>query len=278
MKSGPEPGPVSDCLRLFTLNVSGPSLERADRLREFLIGLDADALVLTETRQNAGTAFLMESLAGVGYEVCSPMPQSSRERGVALLSRGIASEREASPALGVDLSHRLVVGEMGALRGLKLVAAYVPSRDASELKIERKRTFLSQMQGVLRQATCSGPVVLLGDLNVVGQSHEPHYPVFRSWEYEALEDVARHGLVDAFDELHPGVQEHSWIGRTGNGYRYDYAFVSQELADRIQACDYLHAPRECGLSDHAGLMLSLSLPRLRSMTKMGALPSAGVGG
>lgn len=36
-------------LRLLTLNICGPSMERG-RLFEFLIGLDLDVLVLTETR------------------------------------------------------------------------------------------------------------------------------------------------------------------------------------------------------------------------------------
>ena len=53
--------------------------------------------------------------------------------------------------------------------------------------------------------------------------------MFRSWEYDVLDSFAALGLADVFAELHPGVQAHSWIGRTGNGYRYDYVFVSRAL-------------------------------------------------
>ena len=43
----------------------------------------------------------------------------------------------------------------------------------------------------------------------------------------------------------------------GAGYRYDYAFVSADLVDRVQCCQYLHESREEGLSNHAGVLLDL---------------------
>lgn len=243
---------------MLTLNISGPSVERASRLSAFLLALDLDVLVLTETRANAGTELLLSEFGAAGYELIAPMPASPGERGVAVASRlGFRMVRGGTQ--GVDLSHRLIVGELNEPTPLRLVAVYVPSRDASPQKIDRKRRFLLQMQDVLQRQPRVEKVILLGDLNVVGRSHEPRYSVFRAWEYEALEAVASHGLVDAFTELHPGVQAHSWIGRTGNGYRYDYAFVSRDLAESILQCEYRHDPRTRGLSDHAGLLLSLSL-------------------
>ena len=41
-------------MRFVTLNISAPSAARAGRLLEFLPSLEADVLVLTETRQNRG--------------------------------------------------------------------------------------------------------------------------------------------------------------------------------------------------------------------------------
>ena len=117
--------------------------------------------------------------------------------------------------------------------------------------------FLEQLLEAVKASAGAGRVVLIGDLNIVGRDHEPRYSMFRSWEYDALDQLAALGLVDAFTELHPGVQAHSWIGRTGNGYRYDYAFVSHDLMGSVRRCDYLHEPRERGLSDHAALLLTL---------------------
>ena len=247
---------MSRDLRLFTLNISGPSIERAERLAEFMLSLDLDVLVLTETRANSGTECLLAEFADAGYDVESPIPSSTRERGVAVLSR-VASPRNAERSVSVDLSHRLVVGGVGEPAAVTLLAAYVPSRDATQPKLERKRRFLAQMLEVVDDLAGAGRVILMGDLNVVSRAHQPRYPVFRSWEYDALDHVLDHGLVDAFAELHPGVQAHSWIGRTGNGYRYDYAFVSQDLVEAVRECEYIHEPRERGLSDHAAIVLTL---------------------
>ena len=247
---------MSRDLRLFTLNISGPSVERAERLAEFMLALDLDVLVLTETRANSGTEYLLAEFADAGYEVQWPLPSSARERGVAVLSR-VASRGTTKRSASVDLSHRLVVGDVGGAATVTLLAAYVPSRDASQPKLERKRRFLAQLLEVVEHSARTGRVILMGDLNVVSRAHQPRYPAFRSWEYDALDHVLDHGLIDVFADLHPGVQAHSWIGRTGNGYRYDYAFVSQDLAGAVRECEYLHEPRERGLSDHAALMLTL---------------------
>ena len=253
---------MSRDLRFLTLNISGPSVERAARLAEFMLTLDRDVLVLTETRANLGTQYLLTELADAGYEMQTPLPSSARDRGVAVLSR-MASCGALKQSTSVDLSHRLVVGDVGETATATLLAAYVPSRDTTQPKLERKRRFLAQMLGVVEDSARTGRVILMGDLNVVSRAHQPRYPAFRSWEYDALDHIADHGLVDVFAESHPGVQAHSWIGRTGNGYRFDYAFVSHDLVEAVRECEYLHEPRERGLSDHAAVVLTLGGPRFQ---------------
>lgn len=247
---------ASAAVALLTLNISGPSVGRARSLADFLLGLGSDVVVLTETRSNAGTRQLLDDLVGAGYTSLSPLPPAAGERGVAVLSR--LPLRGVQLPASVDLPHRLVVADMG--EGTRLIAAYVPSRDASAPKIERKRRFLAQMLGVVeRSAADAGDVILIGDFNIVGREHEPRYSAFRSWEYDALDRLGSLGMVDAFTLLHPGLQAHSWIGRTGNGYRYDYAFVSEGLANQVRACEYAHEPRERSLSDHAALSLQVGV-------------------
>jgi len=108
---------------------------------------------------------------------------------------------------------------------------------------------------VLRSIAPEEDVILMGDFNVVGRDHYQGYPTFRSWEYD---DFVSCDLVDAFAELHPGRQVHSWAGRTGSGYRYDYAFVSRSLRPRLLRCEYLQASREQGLTDHAAVLLTIA--------------------
>jgi len=243
-------------LRLFTLNISGPSLPRAGRLLSFLNELDPDVIVLTETRSNLGTAHLLASYRHAGYHVASPEAVAGGERGVAIIQRVPAAETPRRRT--ADLAHRLLISRLGLRRPITLVGAYVPSRDASAVKIERKQTFLAQMTRLLRRISQGDDVILMGDFNIVSRSHVPRYPSFRSWEYESLEHIAACGFVDAFAELNPGVQVYSWVGRTGDGYRYDYGFMTRGLLPQLRECEYINAPRELGLSDHAGVLLTIS--------------------
>lgn len=245
-------------MRFVTLNVSGPSAARAGRLLEFLPSFEADVLVLTETRQNPGTAQLLDSYRDSGYAVVAAQSMDASERGVAVIhraGRAVPLTRE----LTAEARHRLVASEVCADQAITVVGAYVPSRDASPAKIARKQRFLSQMTA-LAGRWADERLVFLGDLNIVSRQHVPRFTTFRCWEYDALEALERHGLVDAYAFLHPDKQVHSWIGRKGAGYRYDYAFVSAGLVPYLTDCEYVHAPRELGLSDHAAVVLTLDLP------------------
>ena len=246
-------------IRLFTLNISGPSTDRARRLLPALDCLDADLLVLTETRDNLGTRLMLDAYRDKGYTVVAPIPPTAGERGVAVLHRlPVGSPPTTEP---VDLAHRLVVTRVEGDRPFMLIGVYVPSRDASAAKIVRKQEFLAQLTLLVDRLPDDEDVVLLGDFNIVGRAHVPRYPAFRDWEYDALEAISAAGLVDAFAVLNPGVQAHSWIGRKGAGYRYDYGFVSKRLVDQLAGCDYLHQFRLDGLSDHAGVAVGVERPR-----------------
>jgi exodeoxyribonuclease-3 len=243
-------------VRLLTLNISGPSVERADRLHAFLDDVDADVLVLTETRSNAGTQRLLDSFRRPGFAVVSPALASPGERGVAIVQRIPKGVDGAN--VTAELGHRLLVTRVELPQPVTLVGAYVPSRDTSAVKITRKRLFLEQLSEVLRSIAPREDVILMGDFNVIGRGHHPRYPTFRSWEYDVLDDFVSCDLVDAFAELHPGQQVHSWVGRTGSGYRYDYAFISQGLLPRLLNCEYLQTSREQRLTDHAAVLLTLA--------------------
>lgn len=243
--------------RLATLNIGGPSEERAGRLVALMTELDADVWVLTETRANRGTHSLVLALRQLGYRILFPCEMAAGERGVAVAYRGHAG---VDVVLGsTDLPHRLVGLELQLPNPVTLIGAYVPSRDASDVKIARKQRFLQQMGDAVRVAAEQGQVILLGDLNIIGRDHTPRYSAFRSWEYDALDELLACGLIDPFAERNPGCQAHSWIGRKGAGYRYDYAFVSPDLAVATTGCEYVHAPREQGVSDHAAVLLTLNL-------------------
>ena len=254
-------------LRMVTQNISGPSMARAERLLYFFEEVDADVLVLTETRPMPGTEFLLKTFRDSGYSVVTS-PISRSERGVALVHR-LADVTALLPHK-VDLSHRVAVARMDAEPRLTVVGTYVPSRDASQPKITRKRLFLAQLTEFLSTLATREELILVGDLNVIHREHVPRYPAFRALEYDFLEGLRDHGLVDIFAQLHPGVQAYSWIGRTGDGYRYDYVFVSKSLASHVVDCEYLNEPREERISDHAGVLLTLKTHSEIRSVRLGA--------
>jgi len=156
-----------------------------------------------------------------------------------------------SPAAVADLA-----GHRVGLLGL-----YVPSRGPRQRRNQAKRAFqdavTKALPGFLAQST--GPIVVAGDLNVVEPGHVPRLPVFGDWEYRFYRSFPEAGMTDAYRAIHPDVWDHSWFGRSGNGYRIDHIFVTTRHTAQVRACGYLHAPRHQGLSDHAAMTLSLTL-------------------
>jgi exodeoxyribonuclease-3 len=144
-------------------------------------------------------------------------------------------------------------------RPLDVVGLYVPSRDATEVKTARKRTFLESCRRGLVPTT--NHRVLIGDFNILEPGHRPRYRFFQPFEYGFYEWMGAVGYRDAVRVLHPDAAEYSWVGRTGDGYRYDHAHVSAGLVTALLGCSYVHEPRTGAnrLTDHSALSLSVAL-------------------
>jgi exodeoxyribonuclease-3 len=245
-------------LSLLTFNIGNPSPERAQRQLAWLASRDEQVLVLTETKASIGCKLLADAFASAGYTVCFPRPGPG-EYGTMIVTRVAATPDPFSDAIGYLAARAAAVVLPTPDGPLRVIGLYVPSRDASPEKTERKRRWLACC-GTALANTAGQPTVLLGDLNILESGHKPRYPFFAPFEYDfyqALSDI--HGLADAFRHLHPDEAEYSWVGRTGDGYRYDHAFCSRELAGLVMSCQYDHEPRSDKLSDHSALTLHLDL-------------------
>jgi len=142
---------------------------------------------------------------------------------------------------------------------LEIIGLYVPSRDKSMKKIKRKKDFLSNVIQALKSAPVSNFRIILGDFNVLEPNHSPHYSFFEEWEYDFYKNLINNQYQDAFRVMSPITKEYSWVGRTGQGYRYDHCFVSDNLLSTIEKCFYFHKPRKIRLSDHSAIITQLSL-------------------
>lgn len=244
-------------LRLVTFNAQHAAPDRARRQAAWLAQQpEADLVLLTEVGHGPGGQALLDALAAHGYSrIHAPTPRLPDYRTV-VASRGALLEPVPT---GIDvLAHRapavdLLIGR----QRVRLLGLYVPSRGPAERRNENKRAFQQAVTQALPDilAGCAGPVVVTGDLNVVEPGHVPHYPVFGRWEYDFYRSFTDAGLTDAYRALHPEAPGHSWYGRGGNGYRFDHTFITADRLD-LTGCDYDHAPRHHGLSDHAALSLT----------------------
>lgn len=247
-------------LKLLTWNIGNPSVERAQRQLEWLGLRPEHVFMLTETKASAGCQLLTDSFKAAGYDVVRVAIEPG-ELGTMIVSKAaLQPDLWAStlPFLPARAASALLATSVGSIH---LVGLYVPSRDASPEKTARKRQFLSSFQTALEGIQGKHDLtVLAGDLNILDPDHRPRYPFFAAFEYDFYRSLTgRCGLVDAFTHLHPGAQEYSWVGRTGDGYRYDYAFCSAGLRDALLSCDYVHEPRTLRLSDHSGVTWELAV-------------------
>jgi exodeoxyribonuclease-3 len=247
----------SDVLSILTVNIGAASRERAEDMLRWLAGRPEDVFVLTETSAGAGTAYLLDRFRQAGYAVVQT-PEVNGDRGVALVSR--VRIAEPLPAFdGVTIPGRVAAAMLDTEPAVAVLGIYVPSRDRSADKTEKKQAFVASLLAALDElpAERRDSLVLGGDYNVIARTHQPLHAGFLPFEFGLLETLEAHGLVDAHDRCSPGEQPYSWIGRTGDGYRYDYFHVGRELAGRITGCAYLHETREQRLTDHAAVTLKL---------------------
>jgi exodeoxyribonuclease-3 len=249
---------MNTTLDVLTFNLNNPGRERAERQLAYLAARPEPVLVLTETADSAGCDLLATRFASAGYSVTFPRPGRG-ERGVMIVSR-LATE--PGPAETEYLPHRCVSVTVRTTYGsLDVIGLYVPSRDATEAKLTRKKTFLEQCQARLPQGWGHPLRVVIGDFNILEPTHTPRYRFFQPFEYAFYEFLRTAGYQDAFRALHPDELEYSWVGRTGDGYRYDHAHVSQTLAAVLRECSYIHDVRigDDRLTDHSALSVSLAV-------------------
>ncbi|UOE21974.1 endonuclease [Thermobifida halotolerans] len=236
-------------------NAQHASPERSRAQADWLAAHEHADIVVASEVSGTHTA-LAQALTEHGYDVLAP--DSGGDYRVLLASR--AGTLSPVPELRLThLPHRAVTAHL-AVDGLRLavMGLYVPSRGPRERRNVDKRLVQDSITALLPALAGQDAeiTVAAGDLNVVEPGHRPHHKVFGAWEYDFYRAFAAHRLTDAFRHLHPDLLDHSWYGRSGNGYRFDHTFTT--APERIRSCAYDHAPRELRLSDHAAMTTVLA--------------------
>lgn len=242
-------------LRGVTLNIGAAALPRAGIILEWLGRRDEDLIILTETSSGPGTELLSAGLVERGYEVIATPPDN--DRGVLIASR-LPVRMRLCAKLDVTLPWRAAGVVLNTCPSLAVVGVYVPSRDRSPAKIKRKKEFISSfLRGLEGLPTkVRKHLLIAGDYNVISRRHEPPRKGYFSYEYAMHEALERLGFASGHELGHIGQHPYSWVGRTGDGYLYDYVHLSGALHSRLDACHYVQDTRQRRLSDHAAVAFS----------------------
>ncbi len=256
-------------LSFLSLNIGNPSIERAKKQCEWLLKRKEDVFILTETKNSKGCIYIEEFFLQFGYDlftmnsslnfsVSFPKSQTG-DLGVMIISKyKILKESNYFNKNDIFYSRQLEISISIKDYVIDLVGLYVPSRDRSEKKIERKKFFINEFEKYMTNSKKETKVIM-GDLNILEKNHNPHYSTFFNWEYNFYDEILNNEFIDAYKFCHPDKNEYSWVGRTNNGYRYDYCFISSDLKDKLIDCYYIHDTRKNGLTDHSAIVLSLEI-------------------
>jgi exodeoxyribonuclease III len=214
--------------------------------------------VLTETSSGAGTEVLASGLAARGYDVIATPPNN--DRGVLIASK-VRVRTRLCAKLEVTLPWRAAGVVLDTSPPLAVVGIYVPSRDRTPAKIAKKREFISSfLRGLEGLSTrVRKHLLIAGDYNVISRRHDPPRKGYFSYEYAFHEALEGLGFAAGHELRTNGEHPYSWVGRTGDGYLYDYVHLSTELQPRIHMCEYVHDTRKRRLSDHSAVAFSCRL-------------------
>ncbi|MFC4565026.1 endonuclease/exonuclease/phosphatase family protein [Nocardiopsis mangrovi] len=242
-------------ISVLTLNIGAAAEPRATRILDWLADRDDQVIALSETSTGPGTALLLDRYTKAGWEVVHTQGASG-QRGAAILSRVAIAGGHRPEFAGVSIPGRAVYTLLDTRPRIGVLGLYVPNNKTDGSKQEFITTVLAAVRGL--PADQREHLVIAGDYNVIARTHEPRHPGFAAYEYGLLEELEKVGLVDAHTRIHPRDHPHSWVGRTGDGYRYDYVHVGAALAGRLTASAYLHETREGrALTDHSAVAVGL---------------------
>jgi exonuclease III len=251
---------------LLTWNVYGRVRLRPEQAAAVL-ATEADVIALQEVTPTT-VAGWTEDLGAAGYHVVTtadgPRPPDRRRLGLI-----VASRAPLSPAARVDVPwpERVIATRTA---GLRIYNVHSPvSESPRRVKVRTHEALHEHL------ARGRGPRVLCGDLNTPRrETPEGGVMTFARKSNGKLrpERGARHdraelalirglepyGWRDAFRSLHGyEARDRSWVWPNGGGYRLDHVIVSRGI--EIRRCEYLHAWREHGLSDHSALLAELAI-------------------
>jgi exodeoxyribonuclease-3 len=252
-------------LRILSWNVNGLRAVHKKGLLDWLAREKPDILCLQETKAHE------EQLPGAlrvveGYGAWFSSAEKKGYSGVALYSR--PEPREVKTGFGrkkFDVEGRIIIADYGAF---VLYNIYFPNGKMSKERLEYKMDFYDAFLDHAERTRKQGrDIVVCGDVNTAhkeidlarpkdNETVSGFLPVERAW----IDKLLARGYVDAFRMFDERPGMYTWWdlksrARERNvGWRIDYFFVNEELAERVESSFILS---DVTGSDHCPIGLEL---------------------
>lgn len=236
-------------MRIMTWNLQHGGGKRIGSIIKALRSYSADALVLSEFRNNPPGEILRKELEQMGY-LFQAAPSADARTNTVLVASCEPFEavtfpgQMTDPVLG-DFSTSVLLARFPLLNVFGL---YLPGE-------ERKRPvfeFLLKLPPVYLETNS----LLIGDFNTGQHYLDEAGATFMS--AHQFEELLSQGWVDAWRRRNPVAREFSWLSPGyQNGFRLDHAFVSPKLDQRVSDVRYSHSERIEKITDHSLMLMEL---------------------
>ena len=254
-------------MKIISWNVNGIRSVQSKGFAETLARLDADCILLQETKAQADQ--IDKALEGIdGYHIYSNCAERKGYAGVTILSRH--EPLQIIHDIGIaehDQEGRVIVAEF---EDFYLLNVYVPNSGEALARLDYRQSWDLEFLAYCQQLQGKKPLIACGDFNVAHREIDiarpkPNYNKSSGYtqvEIDGFSHFLDAGLVDTYRHFHPDTVAYSWWSfragaRARNvGWRIDYVLTSKSLIGNVKQAFIL--PDITG-SDHCPVGIEIDL-------------------
>jgi len=254
-------------MKIISWNVNGIRSVQGKGFAETLARLDADCILLQETKAQADQ--IDKALEGIdGYHIYSNCAERKGYAGVTILSRH--EPLQIIHDIGIaehDQEGRVIVAEF---EDFYLLNVYVPNSGEALARLDYRQSWDLEFLAYCQQLQSKKPIIACGDFNVAHREIDiarpkPNYNKSAGYTQVEIDGFSRFldaGLVDTYRHFHPDTVAYSWWSFRGGararnvGWRIDYVLTSKAMVGKIKQAFIL--PDIIG-SDHCPVGIEIDL-------------------
>ena len=254
-------------MKIISWNVNGIRSVQSKGFAEILAQLDADCILLQETKAQADQ--IDKALEGIdGYHIYSNCAERKGYAGVTILSRH--EPLQIIHDIGIaehDQEGRVIVAEF---EDFYLLNVYVPNSGEALARLDYRQSWDTEFLAYCQQLQSKKPIIACGDFNVAHREIDiarpkPNYNKSAGYTQVEIDGFSRFidaGLVDTYRHFHPDTVAYSWWSFRGGararnvGWRIDYVLTSKAMVGKIKQAFIL--PDIIG-SDHCPVGIEIDL-------------------